>query len=118
MFLLLGRLWGQQMLIKYDIDPQVINKRLKQITNQIYKLLPIKEEGGDWQLPLQTCIEELTGLYFLSLDQQEILFPLLCKLQGLNVLVRPEDFVLYRRTIFDCLNLLGSLKEDVSRNIK
>lgn len=89
----------------------IILNELKRITNQIYKLLPSREEGENWQLPLQTCIEELVGLNLLANDQQEILFPLICKLQGLFILIRPEDFSLYRRTIFDCLSLMNELKE-------
>ena len=93
------------------LDASIVPNELKKITNQIYKLLPCREEGGDWQLPLQTCIEELIGLNLIAIDQQEILSPLLCKLQGLFILIRPEDFYLYRRTIFECLALMNSLKE-------
>ena len=37
------------MLIKYDIDisEEAIKENLKRITNQIYKLLPNREEGID-----------------------------------------------------------------------
>ena len=37
------------MLIKYDIDikDDTVLNRLKQLTNLIYKLLPMREEGGD-----------------------------------------------------------------------
>lgn len=41
--------------------------------------------------------------------QHEILFNLLCKLEGLFTLVDKEDFLLYRRTIFECLSLLNTL---------
>lgn len=103
------------MELKYQLNTtfssETIQNELKKITNQIYKLLPCREEGGDWQLPLQTCIEELIGLNLIAIDQQEILFPLLCKLQGLFILIRPEDFYLYRRTIFECLALMNNLKE-------
>ena len=46
-------------------------------------------------------------------NYHEILFPLLCKLEGLYTLTKEEDFFSYRRTIFECLNLLSSLKEGV-----
>ena len=38
------------MLIKYNtlIDNEAIIINLKRLTNQIYKLLPLREEGGDW----------------------------------------------------------------------
>jgi len=38
------------MLLKYDfnIDNNAIQANLKRLTNQVYKLLPIREEGADW----------------------------------------------------------------------
>ena len=40
----------------------------------------------------------------------DIFFSILCKLEGLFHLKDSKDFSLYRRTIFDCLTLLGGLK--------
>ena len=45
----------------------------------------------------------------LLIGQHEILFPLLCKLEGLSILTEEEDFQSYRRTIFECLSLLNLL---------
>lgn len=98
---------------KADIDKNAITEDLKKLTNQIYKLLPNREENIDWKIPLGTIIEELSGMDKLLIDYHEILFPLLCKLQGLYDLTEDKDFFLYRRTIFECLNLLSLLKEGV-----
>ena len=70
------------MILKYgaEIDKSAIDKNLNRITNQIYKLLPSREEKSDWQKPLTTIIEELAGMDRLLFDQHEVLFPLLCKL--------------------------------------
>ena len=85
---------------------------LKKITNQIYKLLPNREEGIDWINPLQTIMEELAGMNRLLIDQEDIFFSLLCKLEGLFILTDDkEDFFLYRRTIFECLSLINEIKE-------
>lgn len=99
------------IIYKYDaeIDNQAIVANLKKLTNQIYKLLPDREEGSDWQTPLSTVMEELTGMDSLLIDQHDILFPLLCKLEGLFSYDKEEDFFAYRRTIFECLNLIGSI---------
>lgn len=101
------------VIYKYnaEIDNDAILVNLKRITNQIYKLLPNREEGVDWRTPLTTLIEELSGMDNLLIDQHVILFSLLCKLEGLFALVNEDDFFTYRRTIFDCLNLMGSLVE-------
>ena len=71
------------MVIKYDVEinNEVIIKELKKITNLIYKLLPSREENIDWEKPLETIIEELAGMNRLLIDQHEILFPLLSKLE-------------------------------------
>lgn len=61
--------------------------------------------------PLKTIMEELTGMDRLLIDQHEILFPLLCKLEGLFTLTEENDFFEYRRTIFEALGLVSSLIE-------
>ena len=101
------------MILKYDaeIDNAAVVHNLKRITNQIYKLLPNREEGIDWETPLTTIMEELAGMDRLLLDEHEILFCLLSKLEGLFMLINEDDFFLFRRTIFECLSLMNSLKQ-------
>lgn len=103
------------MLLKYDlnIENNAINLNLKRLTNQIYKLLPLREEGGDWRRPLETIMEELAGMDRLFLDQQPILFKLFCKLEGLFTLENANDFMIYRSIIFECLGLLGEMQKYV-----
>ena len=98
------------MEIKYDvcIDNEAIKINLKRLTNQVYKLLPIWEEASDWRKPLASIIEEFAGMSELFLDHHEFLFPLLCKLEGLLTLT-DEDFFLFRKTIFESLNLINEL---------
>ena len=98
-----------------DINISAILENFKKLTNQIYKLLPNREENIDWETPLSTVIEELSGMDKLLTDYHEILFPLLCKLQGLYDLTKETDFFLYRRTIFECLNLLSTLRKEVQK---
>lgn len=92
-----------------EISNSVITVSLKRLTNQIYKLLPSREEGEDWRTPLTTIIEEFAGMNSLLFDQQQVSFSLLCKLKGLLDLTSEEDFFLYRRTIFECLGLINNL---------
>ena len=94
------------------ISSDAILNNLNRITNQTYKLLPSREEGGDWQKPLQTLIIELTGMSSLLPDQTD-LFSLLCKLEALKTLEKEEDFLLYRKTIFESLGLLDNIKKNV-----
>jgi hypothetical protein len=101
------------MEIKYNgnITNEAIDLELKKITNQIYKLLPSREEGLDWEKPLKTIQEELAGMDRILLNQHTILFPLMCKLEGLFVLIKEEDFFKYRGVIFECLGLMGELRK-------
>lgn len=104
------------MILKYNLNitDQVIEKDFKRIINQVYKLLPLREQGQDWQKPLQTIIQQLVGLQRLFLGQQEESFLiLLCKLEGMNILVSEQQFYLYRRIIFECLSLLSEMKQNV-----
>ena len=103
------------MIIKYNanINNDAIYANLNRLTNQIYKLLPNREESIDWKLPLNTILEEFAGMDTLLIDQHEILFSLLCKLEGLFTLTKENDFFMFRRTIFECLNLVNRLKENL-----
>lgn len=106
------------MKIKYDIeiDNSVIINRIKKIINQIYKLLPMREQGKDWEKPLQTLIEQLSGMKRLFEIQNDLFFLILCKMEGLFSLNKYEDMNTYRRTIFEILNLLSSLEDYVENN--
>ena len=48
-----------QLLLKYgvSIDKESFSINIKRIINQLYKILPMREEGKDWQKPLETLIE-------------------------------------------------------------
>lgn len=102
------------MILKYnvDIEEQTIHNRLQNLINQTYKLLPSREEGADWEKPLQTVLEELAGMQrLMNCGYSEIFFPLLNKLEGLYSLVEDDDFLCYRRTIFECLGLMNDLQK-------
>lgn len=100
------------MNTKYNltVSEETVRKSIKRIVNLTYKLLPTREEGGDWKKPLETIIEELVGMNDLFLDQQDKIFVIICKLQGMFNLTDKDDFQLYRRTIFECLSLLNGLE--------
>lgn len=106
------------MRIKYGviINDDSVQRNLKRLTNQIYKILPEREEELDWRSPLNTIILELAGMDRLLVDQHDILFPLLCKLEGLLILTQPEDFYMFRRTIFECLSLMSNLKKNLCQD--
>ena len=105
------------MKMKYDleIDNKSIDNFFKKIINQLYKLLPMREQGKDWKKPLETLIEQFCGMKRLMIHYQDNLFlTIICKMEGLfNLTDDIKDMPLYRRTIFECLSLLNSLNKNV-----
>ena len=99
------------MVLKYNIDiaEDAVSDNIDRIINQIFKLLPSREEGGDWETPLHNLILEVGGMNKL-LSDQTILFSLLCKMEALTTLTGEEDFFYFRKLIFECLGLLKQLK--------
>ena len=96
-----------------EIDAAAISINIKRLINQTYKLLPNREEDIDWQTPLTTIIEELSGMARLLIGYQAELFTILCKLEGLYNLTEEKDFFLYRRTVFECLGLMSNIKGEI-----
>lgn len=96
------------MKTKYgkEIDSIDFAVYLSGMKNKIYKLLPLREENLEWGKYLNTILIELSGLDEI-LCNQVYLISLLSKLEGLYKL---EDFMVYRRTIFECLNLIDELR--------
>ena len=99
------------MVLKYNIEiaEDAIIENIDRIINQIFKLLPFREEGGDWETPLHNLILEVGGMNKL-LSDQTILFSLLCKMEALTVLTEEDDYPAFRKLIFECLGLLKQLK--------
>jgi len=100
------------MDFKYDLkfDSDAVKQNIDRITNQIFKLLPIREEGGDWKSLLQNLILEIAGMDALWVDQVE-LFSLLCKMESLLMLDGKDDFLAFRKLIFECLTLMSNIKK-------
>lgn len=100
------------MVLKYgiDISNEAVINTIDRLTNQIFKLLPLREEGGDWEAPLKNLILEIGGMNRLLTDQT-ILFSLLCKLESLLTLTEEDDFFDFRKVIFECLGLMSKLKK-------
>ena len=102
------------MIIKYqvEINKDIIIKTLDRVTNQIFKLLPLREEGGEWKPTLRNLIVEVSGMGSLLIDQIDF-FSLLCKMEGLLTLESEDDFMMFRSTIFESLSLITKIKENV-----
>lgn len=80
-------------------------KYVRKLKNDIFKLLPLREESLDWSKHLQTILIELSGLVLLANEHR--LLSIMSKLEALYTL---EDFMLYRKTIFEILSALDGLE--------
>lgn len=79
----------------------------KRLINQLWKLIPMRENEEDWASQLNVIIEEIAGLAVIYRDKPESLI-LLSKLEGLTSEVC-NDFMVYRKTVFRCIELLGQV---------
>ena len=100
------------MDIKYnsEISAEAISNNVDRITNQIFKLLPSREEGEDWETPLKNLILEVIGMNSLLINET-FLFSLLCKMESLSTLTDEEDFLTFRKLIFECLSICNEFKK-------
>lgn len=97
---------------KYNINfpIETREKDTKRLINQLWKLIPMRENKEDWEIHLYTIIEEISGLVQIYKDKAEGLI-LLSKLEGLTSNVC-EDFMIYRKTVFRCIDLLIEVLRD------
>lgn len=95
------------MITYYDLkfDTELVRTDLRRLINQIWKLLPMKENEENWQKQLNIVLNELHGLHQLFGDQLDFLI-LLSKLEGLK---QTEDFMTYRLVVFSSISLLTEL---------
>ncbi len=99
------------MMDKYGIGFSEEIKAIdtKRLINQLWKLIPMKENNEDWTSHLAIVIEEISGLVEIYKDKVEGLI-LLSKLEGLTS-KECDDFMLYRKTIFRCIDLLSQVMD-------
>ena len=78
----------------------------------MWKLIPMKEHEEEWDKQLDTVIIEITGFKEIFLEHPDFL-QLLAKLEGLRE--KTISFMLYRKTIFESISLLQSMKNEFIR---
>lgn len=88
-----------------DIPKQSLEQNVQRLTNQIWKLIPMRENGENWQDQLQTVLIEIIGLNELFKKTQ--LLQLISLLEG--ILKEECEFSLFRRIIFKCISLIQEL---------
>ena len=96
---------------KYEIEFSIdsVEKNVHRLTNQLWKLIPMREHEEDWTKQLDTVILEIVGMNEIFIEPQFL--QLLCKLEGIKI--QEMTFELYRKTVFECISLLQELKRGI-----
>lgn len=102
-------------MIQIVEDPSVIKKEvysayLNKMKNKLYGLLREKERKREWEKFLDTIIIELYG--FPETSRTINYYTLFYKLSSLRYL----DYSYFRKTIFECMNLVDSLDRTGEEN--
>ena len=91
----------------FQIDDAIVNQTLHRLINQIWKLIPMKENEENWQGQLDKVIVEVSGLHVVLSSNDKFLL-LLANLEGLKVV--DISFVEYRSKVFESISLLRELR--------
>lgn len=99
------------MITSYGFEMRAhdIEVNIRRLTNQLWKLIPMREHEEDWLKQLDTVIVEIAGLNEIIIGPQ--LLQLLCKLEGLKAI--ETSFELYRKTVFESISLLQELNRGI-----
>ena len=93
------------------ISNEDFNKNIIRLTNQLWKLIPMRENNEDWLKQLDTVSIEIAGMNALVKSEQTSQFlQLLFKLEGLKI-KQDINFEVYRKTVFETINILQGLKK-------
>ena len=90
----------------FDIKQENISVSMNRLTNQTWKLIPMREHNEDWAKQLDTVIIEIAGLNEIFMGPTFL--QLLSKLEGLKV--TETTFELYRKTVFECISLIQEIR--------
>ena len=88
----------------FSFSEEEVKKEIVRLTNQMWKLIPMRENGENWDKQLETVIVDIAGKDEIFLHNSHFL-QLLSKLEGLRVI--DVEFSIYRKTVFECINLLN-----------
>ena len=59
-------------MTKYDFEfnKEVINTNVRRLTNQLWKLIPMREHNENWSKQLETVILEIAGMNEIFMNPQ------------------------------------------------
>ena len=90
------------------IPPESSLENINRLTNQLWKLIPMRENNENWKAQLDTIITELLGIKDIYMIGDGKIVILLSKLKGLKK--NETTFEVYRNTVFKCISLLREMR--------
>ena len=54
----------------FDFQPEAIDVNVRRLTNQLWKLIPMREHNEDWPKQLDTVIIEIAGMNEIFMNPQ------------------------------------------------
>lgn len=100
---------------KYNFDIPLFSfeSNVARLTNQLWKLIPMRENDEDWKKQIDTVLIEIVGLNEICSSMPQFL-QLLSKLEGIRIKGSELSFESYRKTVFESISLLQRLKYEKS----
>ena len=89
-----------------NFSTEAIVNNINRLTNQLWKLIPMREHNENWKDHLSSLLIELNGLSEIYNNTPSCI-SLLSKLHGL--LKIDSDFYIYRKTVFESITLLREI---------
>lgn len=93
----------------FEFRAHDIEVNVRRLTNQMWKLIPMREHNEDWPKQLDTVTLEIAGMYEIFMAPQFL--QLLSKLEGLKA--QETTFEFHRKTVFECISLLQELSRGI-----
>ena len=90
----------------FEIADAIVSADINRLTNQLWKLIPMREHEENWLMQLDSLIVEIAGLNEIFKVDGSLL-KLLSKLEGLRV--TETEFYIYRKTVFESISLLREM---------
>ena len=90
----------------FQIPNETLMSDINRLTNQLWKLIPMRENKENWLGQLEAVVIEISGLNQIFSTQNNFII-LLSKLEGLKIV--ETEFDVYRKTVFEAISLLRGM---------
>lgn len=90
----------------YNFTNEALISNINRLTNQLWKLIPMREHNENWQNHLSSLIVEIAGFGEIYNNAPSFI-SLLSKLEGLQK--TETEFNIYRKIVFEAISLLREI---------